>query len=294
MQKSEGILHINTSMHMKVSIRFLTAFSGLSLALALAPSLHAGPFILAGTDADDHGFFGSGANQDGWFFMQRALENLAPGVTNGNKQVVFLGSNPGTQAGNAALSAFTNSTLPGLGWTAIFVNDAAVGTFLSGGLAGAGIIMMDSSDNNVSGGANASERGAFTANAGNINSFLGGGGGLFSQANGYGWVSALLPTLTVNPLQSTGLFLTPAGNSAFPGLNNGDLSSGPYHNYFTNTGALPILAVNSAQQAVILGAAGGTVTNPQGVPDSGSFAVIYIALAGMMLGFRRHLTKRVA
>ena len=37
-------------------------------------SAFAGPFILAGTDADDHGFVAAGANQDGWLFMQRALE----------------------------------------------------------------------------------------------------------------------------------------------------------------------------------------------------------------------------
>ncbi len=277
---------------MKKTIRLLTAISALGLAFSTASTLHAGPFILAGTDADDHGSFSAGANQDGWFFMQRALENLAPGVTNGNKQVVFLGSNSGTQAGDAALSAFTNSTLPGLGWTSVFINDAAVDTFLSGGLAGAGIIMMDSGSN-VTGGATATERGYFTSNAANINSFLGGGGGLFSQANGYGWVSALLPTLTVNPLQATGLLLTAAGNAAFPGLNNSDLSAGPYHNYFTNTGSLPILAVNSSQQAVILGASGGTVTNPDpvGVPDGGSFFAVYLALAGLMLGFRRRLVK---
>ncbi len=279
---------------MKNPFRLLGALSGLGLALATATSLQAGPFILAGTDADDHGSFSAGANQDGWFFMQRALENLAPGVTNGNKQVVFLGSNVGTQAGNAALSAFTNSTLPGLGWTSVFINDAAVSTFLSGGLAGAGIIMMDSSDNNVSGGANFSERSAFTANAANINSFLGAGGGLFSQANGYGWVSALLPTLTVNPLQATGLTLTAAGTSAFPGLNNGDLSSGPYHNYFTNTGSLPILAVNASQQAVILGASGGTVTDPRGVADGGNLFAAYFAVAGLMFGLRRRMIRQTA
>lgn len=39
----------------------------------------AGPFILAGTDADDHGFANASGNQDGWFFMQRALENLEIG-----------------------------------------------------------------------------------------------------------------------------------------------------------------------------------------------------------------------
>ena len=279
---------------MKNLMRLLPTVTAFGLALMGTSSLHAGPFILAGTDADDHGFF-SGGNQDGWFFMQRALENLAPGVTNGNKKVVFLGSNSGTTAGNAALSAFTNSTLPGLGWTSEFINDAAVNTFLSGGLVGAGIIMMDS-NGNVSGGASATELGFFTANAANINAFLGAGGGLFSQSNGYGWVSALLPTLGVVPTGDTGLTLTAAGNAAFPGLNNADLSAGPYHNYFTNTGSIPILAVNSANQAVVIGSSGGSVTNPDpvGVPDSSSAVALALALAGMMFGFRRHMVQRSA
>lgn len=276
-------------------LRLLSLSAIMSFALLATSSVRAGPFILAGTDADDHGFFNV-TNQDGWFFMQRALENLAPAVTNGNKHVVFLGSNPGFQAGNAALSAFTNSTLPGLGWTSEFLNDAALDTFLAGGLTGAGIVMMDSGIN-VSGGASSTERGYFTTHANNINSFLGGGGGLFSQANGYGWVTALLPTLTVVDFSSTGLTLTANGNAAFPGLTNADLSSGPFHNVFSNTGALPILAVDARQQAAIIGASGGTVTDPTpptGVPDGGSLVAVYFAVAGLMFGLRRHMVRRLA
>ena len=79
-------------------------------------------------------------------------------------------------------------------------------------------------------------------------------------------------------------------------LTNADLSSGPYHNTFSNTGTLPILAVDSGQRAVILGASGGTVTNPDpvGVPDGGSLLAVYLGIAGMMLGFRRHFVKRAA
>jgi hypothetical protein len=282
---------------MKNKIRLL---AGMTIALCGAlSSSYAGPFILAGTDADDHGSFSAGANQDGWFFMQRALENLAPGVTNGNKQVAILGSNPGTQAHNAALSAFNNSNLPGLGWTVTTYNDAALGTFLSTGMTGAGIVMMDSAGN-VSGGASAAELTSFTTNANNINSFLGAGGGLFSQANGYGWVSALLPTLGVTNIQNTGLALTAAGAAAFPGLTNADLSAGPWHNYFTNTGGLPVLATSTQAQtlgqAVIIGASGGTVTDPDppmtGVPDGGSFVIVYLALGSLIIAFRRHALKR--
>src|SRR5687767_493271 len=154
---------------MKKRLGLLASVSTLAL-LGTVPTSFAGPFILAGTDADDHGFVtgtvASGVNQDGWFFMQRSLENLAPGVTNGSKVVAVLGSNPGTQAHNAALSAFNNSSLPAAGWSLTTYNDAALSTFLSGGLAATGIVMMDSAGN-VSGGAVAAELTAFTTNAAN-------------------------------------------------------------------------------------------------------------------------------
>ena len=79
-----------------------------ALAFGAGPA-SAGPFIFAGTDADDHGSASGTANLNGWLFMQRAIENLAPGVTNGNKVVVSLGSDPSTQAGNAAASDFALS-----------------------------------------------------------------------------------------------------------------------------------------------------------------------------------------
>lgn len=86
----------------------------LTVATALgASSAMAGPFILAGTDADDHGFANASGNQDGWLFMQKVLENLAPGVTNGNKTVVILGST--SSANTAASSAFNLSSLAGAG-----------------------------------------------------------------------------------------------------------------------------------------------------------------------------------
>ncbi len=76
--------------------RFALAFLALGMALAvvLTPS-YGGPFILSGTDSDDHGFNvgASGAdNRDGWLFMQKAITNLGGAVTNGNKTVFILNS----------------------------------------------------------------------------------------------------------------------------------------------------------------------------------------------------------
>lgn len=261
----------------------------------LISNAHAGPFILAGTDADDHGFASGGANIDGWFFMQRALENLstASSLTNGFKTVVNLGSS--STALNAATSAFNLSSLAGSGWNFVNIDGtAAITDYFNGvgaiNINNTGIIMMDSG-NNVTGGSSTSERAIFTTNAVTIDNFLGTGGGLFSQSNGYDWVTALLPTLNIISGGGSGISLTAAGNAAFPGLVDSDLSAGPRHNRFGNTGSIPVLAVDNSDIAVIIGSAGGSVTNPDPdptpVPVPATLALLGIGLIGMAGTLRR-------
>lgn len=264
-------------------------------AAALAASLvggaaHAGPFILAGTDADDHGSFSAGANQDGWLFMQLALQNIAAGssLTTVNRVVVALGSDG--VALTAAQSAFNFSTLAGMGgWTFLSIptlTDATLANALSLG----GILMFDSGSR-IGGGRTGAEESVLTANATALNLFVGAGGGLFSQAGTYGWLSALVPGLTVTTAQFTGLALTPSGSAAFPALNNGDLSAGPYHQNFNNIGAIPVLATGqNGTLNVVIGAAGGSIIVPNPVnpvPEPETYALMLAGLAVMTRVLRR-------
>lgn len=258
--------------------------------LCASGTASAGPFILAGTDADDHGSSNGTANLDGWFFMQRALENIAPGVTNSNKVVVSLGSSSTALA--AAQSAFNLSNLASQGWTFQSIDgDAAINNFFMTGGSGAGIIMLDSGGN-VSGGLSNSEESVLQTNALAINSFLSNGGGLFSQANSYNWLSAIIPGITLVNESNTGINLTPAGSSAFPGLTADDLSSGPYHAAFMNYGAVPVLGVGQfTGSAVILGANSGSITDPGGAIPEPATAALLLGGLGLLGASRRKRSK---
>lgn len=240
-----------------------------ALAFCFTGSAMAGPIIIAGTDADDHGSFSGGVNVTGWSFMQKAFENVGGSVTNGNKTIVCLGCN-GSTASAAFNSSTSMSSLAGT-WTFSSINGASnIAAFFAGGMAGTGIIYMPTVANNVGGGILDSELAVINGNGSALNNFVAGGGGLFTQeqANssiGYGWLSSLIPTFTVMGDNSGGindssqLQLTADGIAAFPGLTNSDLTNAtPWHAWFTNYGSsLKALAVGNGDgglnDAVILG-----------------------------------------
>ena len=79
-----------------------------------------------------------------------------------------------------------------------------------------------------------------------------------------------------------------ANSAAFPGLNNGDLSAGPWHNDFTGVGSIPVLATGVNNFAVAIGAAGGSITDPiPAIPEPSTYALMALGLAGMAAVARR-------
>ena len=271
----------------EIFMKFKTLIVAACAAL-LSSTAFAGPFILAGTDADDHGS-ASGVNQNGWLFMQKSIEAIAGNVTNTKKQVVILGST--SDALTAANSAFNLSTIAGT-WTIKTIGTGGFANFFGGtgavNINTAGILLMDSGKE-VAGGVDGSN---YVAYATGIDNFLGAGGGLFSQANGYQWLTALLPSVTVTDESNSGISLTAAGNANFPGLTNADLSSGPYHNRFNNFGAIPVLGTSNRNgQAIIIGGAVGSITKPGTVPEPGSLMLVGVGLLGLLSAYRKKQNK---
>lgn len=298
---------------------FVTGLSVLSTA-ALA-----GPVIIDGTDANDHGFATASANTTGWLYMQRALENLAGAVTSSAaKVVVDLGTTTST-ARSAIDSAFTFSSLSGAGgWTLMHVDGAAnIATWLGSlSTSNTGILYIPTFAES-SGDLDSTEMAAINAGAAQINSYVSGagnpaqGGALFAMGEdtpgGWGWLTTLLPGLGVIDHGTGGvsqssapLTLTAAGQSAFPGLSNNDLRAGPWHNSFSgNLGGLQVLAtatnVNTGlTENVIIGGGAGTSiqcglpgTPPCPTPEPGAPWLLGLALAALA-AIRRWFTGRSA
>ncbi|MDZ7712609.1 MAG: hypothetical protein U5L06_05660 [Rhodovibrio sp.] len=283
----------------KLSLWLATA----CVAASLATAAEAGPFILDHTDADDHGSANATENLAGWLYMQRVLENLESGVTNGNTTVVSLGAtNTGSSGAYAAAkSAFDLSSLPVNGWTFVNVDGAtALTDFFNGTgtttINNAGILMMDSSSN-VFGGRTSAENAVIDGQGSVIDTFLGNGGALHSQDSTYGWVTSLIPGITFDNAGGSGLSLTAAGSAAFPGLTSADLSAGPFHGRWTGGlgGLTTLFTETSTGDVVGIGSSGGSITNPNPpqVPVPPSIALMLAGLAALV-GFGTRMRRRGA
>jgi len=303
--------------------RFLAYAIGLALA-CFATGAAAGPVIIDGTDANDHGSVSGTTNLGGWEYMQRALENLAAARLAANpaamKVVVDLGTTPagaGVTARNAIDSAFNNSSLPGAGWTLSHVDGAAIAGFLATlSPTTTGILYIPTAGHAV-GDLLAAELAAINAAAAQINSYVSGtgdptqGGALFAMGETqlgatpeFGWLSALLPGITFTDQGvggiGTNITLTAAGMAAFSGLTDADLvNADPWHNWFGgNLGGLSVLGVANdnagVSRPVIIGGGAGTVIQcgvpgapPCPAPEPGALPLLGIALLALGLAVLR-------
>ncbi len=294
-----------------------------ALTLVGAISSYAGPVVIDGTDANDHGSFNGSVNLAGWEYMQRVLENLGPQVGNGQKTVVTLGTALGNTARLAIDSAFTQSSLVGASWSIAHIDGVAdINTYLGGGtvgtlnLANTGILYLPTAG--LAGGdLDANELAAVNGGAAAIANFVGGagtpavGGGLFamgeSGAGAYGWLSTLVTGITFTDVGgggiSTDITLTGPGATAFPLLTNADLAGAdPWHGYFSgNLGSLTVLGTALQGQTarnLILGGGAGTVITPDpigAVPEVSTMAssAVLAGLAGLAV-FRRRRSAATA
>jgi hypothetical protein len=290
----------------------ICALFGAGLLVAVTAHASAGPIIIDGTDANDHGSVGPGGNQFGWLYMQRALESLAAQLGVGPAHAVLtLGltgnANP-EDAADAYLSAFALSSLPGVGWTTSNVDGAAAISTALGSLstASTGILHIptynlfdDLSD------LTSAEMAAVNAGAAQIAAFVNSGGALFamgeSGTGAWGWLTTLIPGLVVTDLGGGGegnnITLTAAGTAAFPALTNADLAGAdPWHNHFSgNLGSLAVLGTSPSgglTRNVILGGGTGATITPGVIPEPASMLLLGTGVAALY--GRRRLKKRQA
>ena len=278
---------------MRYQPRDTVVFSSRSLMLILtlmcglaSTTAFAGPIILGGDDLDYHGNYnsGSGPNQKGWLYIQRALASMyqagcitRPG-NNGSIAVLgapFSNAPNGTLAsggragaaihfaGNIALGKVVNYYDGVTGINSFF---AALGA----GIINPAIIYIPSSDFDALDGISTAEGSALTAHANDLKTFVNSGGGLMAHIDGTntsGWVTTVTG-VTVNVVcNSMGATLTPAGGTAFSALLNSDIdgTAGPCHATFSGTlGGLSVLALDGGTPAIpkrnyIIGGDCGTV-----------------------------------
>lgn len=209
-----------------------------------------GPVIIGGDDMTDHGSVdGDGNLLQGWLYIQRALENLAPNVTRSNDDTVAALGSSASSATEEDAGAAIGLAAAKVGLTATYHDGGvAIQEFfddLASGAERPAIIYVagDGASNDIE---DQDEIDALTANAAAINTFVNEGGGLLSHGSEFGWLQALIPGIIVVDVGGGDLYFTDEGLEALPGLVVEDINAGPWHNYFSGDfGGLDVLVRSS-------------------------------------------------
>ena len=268
---------------------FLVAWSGPALA---------GPVMLSGHDADDHGFQSVYAG---------LFNNLLSNVTNGGSGILAIGTTSGTTAGLWISGVASLMSTP---QAVTFVDGAAAISAQS--FAGFGIIHVVSDSNNTSGGIIQTELTALNLRSADVATHINSGGGLFGLTldgltDRYNYLGAI-GAVTDLAIPTSGLF--PSGNlydnlnataaGAALGITNTNLDGCCWHNVFTSFPTfMNVLATANAPldpafngQASIIGGSNVTITQCGGpnqapcpttsaVPEPASFLLFGSGLAGL-------------
>lgn len=255
----------------------------------------AGPVILAGHDADDHGFESVYAS---------LFDSLLSNVTNGGSGILSIGANVGGDAADWISSVAGLMTVP---QPVTFINDAAISSTSFSGFA---ILHVPSDIDDTSGGITGAENALLTARAGAVASFVNGGGGLFGLTQGllvdqYGYITGGggLGAITTLRLPPSGLLpsgnpyndvtATLAGNAV--GIDNTNLDGCCWHNVYTAFPSfLDILAVANApaigdeafnEEASVIGGQSVILRPIPTIPEPGS--MLLFGFGGLGAGLIR-------
>lgn len=247
----------------------------LFLMMAGLNQAQAGPVIIDGTDANEHGSDDGGQNQHGWLYMQKVLEALAKQVPSGAPHViVVLGTVPDSQARKAIDSAFYKSSLgpKDSGWRIEYKVDAGVNNWLEVlSISNTGILYIPTY-NETEGDLKPDEMAMINKHGTEIARYVkqagvrDQGGALFAMAESkvndndhepFEWLHPLLPGVRVIDRGlggiETSINLTESGIAGLPGLPPEELKDTvPWHNYFEeNLGALTVYATARDESGLV-------------------------------------------
>ncbi len=271
--------------------RTLTLMALLLCASLTGGTAWAGPIVLFGHDADDHGKQSTYAT----FF-----DNILTNVTNSGSGIVAVGVTSGTKAGNwiSAVAALMSTPQ-----TVTYVDTVANINTLN--LAGVAILHVASDFADTPGGITEAENNALTNQAGIITAFVNGGGGLvgltqddtnITQHYGYLTGPGGLGAITTANVPPSGIFpttneqynnITPTAAGVLLGITDTNIDGCCWHNAFTAFPSfLNVLAtVNEPNAPDFNGLAsviGGAAVTIQTTPEPSTMLLLGSGLAGLV------------